>query len=91
MVRPINTYICSVENRFVKLKDTTMSKKLKKETILALMQNALLYGEVANVLKVRPMYMATLVSKNSKRLTEFDSLFIIAKYLGKSQEELIEF
>ena len=64
-------------------------KILIDEAYQALKSDGELFGRVADALNVSPFTMTDLVRKKSKRLTEYASLDLIAKFIGKGVDEIV--
>lgn len=67
-----------------------MAKQLTKEALSIVHSDALTYGQVANAIECKPIYFALLVKQNSKRLTQFAAVKIIADKMGVKPEDILE-
>ncbi len=67
-----------------------MEYRLKKEIIKKIRADAILYGKVADVMKISGPSLIHPLYKNTQGLTKIKVLKVIAEHLGVSENDLVE-
>jgi hypothetical protein len=67
-----------------------MAKALSEKALAAIESDPILFGKIADALKIKPISLPQLVKRNSRRLQEYPILKLIASSLGKRPEDLLE-
>jgi hypothetical protein len=63
---------------------------LKQDIVSEIKDNPILYGQVAQVLDLKPISLLNVLATNHPKLTQASVLKILREYLGVQDSELLE-
>lgn len=64
--------------------------KFNQETLVAIKNDPELFGLVAKELEIKPISMIQTVDRNGATLNQYSIVTLVATYLGKNPEDLLE-